>query len=43
MNFESAEFYNINDYNDLYEHIKNIIINKDKFYILLDEVQNISQ
>ncbi len=43
MNFESAEFYNINDYNDLYKYIKDKIINKDKFYILLDEVQNISQ
>ena len=43
MNFESAEFYNINDYNDLYKYIKDKTINKDKFYILLDEVQNISQ
>ncbi len=43
MNFESAEFYNINDYNDLYNYIKNKITNKNKFYILLDEVQNISK
>ncbi len=43
MNFESADFYDIKDYNDLYNYIKNKIINKNKFYILLDEVQNISQ
>ncbi len=43
MNFESAEFYDINDYKDLYKYIKDKITNKDKFYILLDEVQNISQ
>ena len=43
MNFESAEFYNIKDYNDLYNYIKDKITNKNKFYILLDEVQNISK
>ena len=43
MNFESADFYDIKDYNDLYKYIKDKIINKNKFYILLDEVQNISQ
>ncbi len=43
MNFESAEFYNINDYKDLYSYVKDKIINKDKYYILLDEVQNILQ
>ena len=43
MNFESAEFYNIKDYNDLYKYIKDKITNKNKFYILLDEVQNISK
>ena len=43
MNFESAEYYDIHDYKDLYKYIKDKIVNKDKFYILLDEVQNISQ
>ena len=43
MNFESAEYYDIHDYKDLYTYIKYKIVNKDKFYILLDEVQNISQ
>ncbi len=43
MNFESADFYDIKNYNDLYKYIKDKIINKNKFYILLDEVQNISQ
>ena len=43
MNFESADFYDIKDYNDLYKYIKDKIINKNKFYILLDEVQNISK
>lgn len=43
MNFESADFYDIKNYNDLYIYIKQKIINKNKFYILLDEIQNISQ
>ena len=43
MNFESADFYDIKDYGDLYKYIKDKITNKNKFYILLDEVQNISQ
>ena len=43
MNFESADFYDIKDYNDLYNYIKDKITNKNKFYILLDEVQNISR
>ena len=41
MNFESTEYYNIKDYKDLYNYIKEIIVNKNKFYILLDEVQNV--
>lgn len=41
MNFESADWYNIKDYKDLYSYIKENI-NKGKNYILLDEVQNVS-
>lgn len=41
MNFESAEWYNIKNYNDLYDTIKEKIKNKKRKYILLDEVQNI--
>lgn len=40
INFESAEWYNIKNYEDLYKYIKEHI-NKNKNYILLDEVQNI--
>ena len=40
MNFESADWYSIKNYEDLYNYIKNKI-NKSKNYILLDEVQKI--
>lgn len=42
MNFESADWYSIKNYEDLYNYIKNNI-NKSKNYILLDEVQNIEK
>lgn len=40
MNFESAQWYNIKNYQDLYQYIKGKIA-KGKNYILLDEVQNV--
>ena len=43
INFESAEFYDIKDYKDLYNYIKIRINNKNKYYILLDEVQNVEK
>ena len=43
INFESAEYYSIKDYKDLYSYVKDIINNKDKYYILLDEVQNVNE
>lgn len=43
MNFESAEWYDIKDYKDLYNYIKENIKNKHKTYILLDEVQNVEK
>lgn len=44
INFESAEYYSIKNYIDLYSYIKNIINDsKEKFYILLDEVQNVNE
>ena len=42
MNFESADWYDIKDYQDLYNYIKGNI-NKGKNYILLDEVQNVDK
>jgi predicted AAA+ superfamily ATPase len=44
MNFESAEFYQIKDYQDLYNYIREKAgKNKRKKYILLDEVQNVEK
>lgn len=40
MNFESADWYSIKNYEDLYKYIQNNI-SKGKNYILLDEVQNV--
>ena len=37
MNFESADWYQIKNYEDLYNYIKNNI-SESKNYILLDEV-----
>ena len=44
MNFESAEWYDIKDYKDLYNYVKgeaNKSSSAGKKYILLDEVQNV--
>ena len=35
MNFESAEFYDIKDYKDLYNYIKERVINKKNFIFYL--------
>lgn len=40
MNFESADWYDIRNYKDLYNYIKEHI-SEGKNYILLDEVQNV--
>ena len=42
MNFESADWYDIKTYKDLYSYIKENI-SKGKNYILLDEVQNVEK
>ena len=42
INFESADWYNIQNYQDLYNYIKDNI-SKGKNYILLDEVQNVDK
>ena len=42
MNFESADWYSIKNYEDLYSYIKNHVGN-GKNYILLDEVQNVEK
>lgn len=41
MNFESASWFDIRNYQDLYNYIKEKA-NKNKLYILLDEVQNVT-
>lgn len=46
INFESAEYFDIKDYKDLNEYIKNKmkdIKNKNKIYIMLDEVQRVEK
>lgn len=43
MNFESAKWYDIKNYIDLYNYIKEKVKDKNKKYILLDEVQNIEK
>ncbi len=43
MNFESADWYEIKDYKDLYNYIKTQIKNENKKYILLDEIQNVEK
>lgn len=43
MNFESADWYGIKDYQDLYNTIKQKFNNENKKYILLDEVQNVDK
>ena len=43
MNFESAKWYDIKNYQDLYNYVKSKINNKNKIYLLLDEVQNIEK
>ncbi len=43
INFESLEYSKIKNYNDLYIYVKNKISgSKKKFYILLDEIQEVS-
>lgn len=41
MNFESLKFMDINNYKDLYNYIADKIKNNDKYYILLDEIQEV--
>jgi predicted AAA+ superfamily ATPase len=42
INFESFEFSEIDDAGKLYRHIKSKITNNRKYYILLDEIQEVS-
>ncbi|MGD9663298.1 MAG: ATP-binding protein [Porticoccaceae bacterium] len=43
INFESLAFDSIKDYRDLYEYVKGKISTSGKTYILLDEVQQVSE
>lgn len=43
INFESFEFSDIDNAKTLYEYIKSKIINNNRYYILLDEIQEVSQ
>src|SRR5665811_1249182 len=42
INFESFEFSEIDDAGKLYQYIKSKITNNRKYYILLDEIQEVS-
>lgn len=41
INFESMEYSDIEDAKMLYKFIKEKIVNKDRYYILLDEIQEV--
>ncbi len=41
INFESFEFSEINNANKLHEFVKDKIINQKRYYILLDEIQDV--
>ena len=42
LNFESPD-YNFNNYKELYEYVKDKIKDNGKYYVFLDEVQNVSE
>ena len=41
INFEDYDFYELRDEEKLYEYLKNKIINNEKNYIFLDEIQHV--
>lgn len=41
MNFESAKWYDIKDYHDLYSYVKEQVKDEHRKYLLFDEVQNV--
>ena len=43
INFESFEFSEINTAKELHNYIKNKIKNKNKYYLLLDEIQEVKE
>lgn len=42
MNFEYVDYADITDFRKLNTYIENFIKDKDKYYIMLDEIQNVS-
>ncbi len=42
LNFESPD-YNFQDYKELYEYVKDKIKDKSKYYVFLDEIQNVDK
>ena len=42
INFEFLDYNFIQDSNDLNKYIKDKIINKNKYYLLFDEIQNVT-
>ena len=43
MNFEDVTFSNLTTYSKLHTYIMKRIIDKDKYYIFLDEIQHVRQ
>lgn len=41
INFELIKYDEYKDYKKLYEYVTSLIINKDKYYIFLDEIQEV--
>lgn len=43
LNFESFDTIDLMDAQSLYKHVKNLIVNDAKYYILLDEIQEVKE
>jgi len=43
INFEEVDFEHLSNYKALYEHIKKLITANKKYYIFLDEIQNVTE
>ncbi len=41
INLEFPEYFDIKTYRDLYEYINKKIVNNDKYYLFIDEIQNV--
>ena len=43
MNFESREYHDIRNDDDLYEYIKSKMVDQDEYYIFLDEIHRVTK